>query len=64
MTDGTTPPNDLWEEEEPRDNDYNCAGLSIQSDDTLKLKALGCDFTATSLCGIESSDACRYYLLD
>ncbi|GFY75515.1 c-type lectin domain-containing protein [Trichonephila inaurata madagascariensis] len=52
---GQMVPNSMWGDGEPR-NDYDCAGLALQIDGSVKLRSLPCDAFAMSLCVIKGTE--------
>ncbi|KAG8185532.1 hypothetical protein JTE90_012868 [Oedothorax gibbosus] len=44
-------PDSMWGDGEPRD-DYDCAGLALQFDGSVKLRTLSCEMLSSSLCYI------------
>ncbi len=51
LSDGSIPDKTMWEDGEPR-NEYDCVVLSLQPDDSLKLKTINCKFQATYICSV------------
>ena len=44
-------PDSMWGDGEPRD-DYDCAGLGLQFDGSVKLRTMSCELLSASLCYI------------